>query len=89
MLDICEDFFPDRSEHPVPAGQVLQAVPGLGQLMADKPILKKARISPLSENEECKLKLIEEVSVILKGQLETEFDDQPVLEEILDFICTA
>ena len=61
----------------------------MDQLVADKHIIKKARVSPLSENEEWKLKLIEEVSLLLKGQLESDFDDQPLLEEILDFICTT
>ena len=61
----------------------------LGQLIVDKTSIKKARVSPLSENEEWKLKIIEEVSLILKGQLETEFDDEPLLEEILEFVCTT
>ena len=46
-------------------------------------------IAPLSENEEWKLQLIEEVSLLLKGQLKTDFDDEPLLEEILDFVCTT
>ena len=61
----------------------------LGQLIADKTTIKKARVSPLSENEEWKLKIIEEVSLILKGQLDNEFDDEPLLEEILEFVCTT
>ena len=61
----------------------------LGQLIADRTTIKKARVAPLSENEEWKLQLIEEVSLMLKGQLEPVFDDEPLLEEILDFVCTT
>ena len=61
----------------------------LDQLIADRTTIKKARVAPLSENEEWKLQLIEEVSLLLKGQLKTDFDDEPLLEEILDFVCTT
>ena len=61
----------------------------LGQLTAARTSIKKARVSPLSENENWKLKLIEEVSMILKGQLITDFDDEPLWEEILEFVCTT
>ena len=61
----------------------------LGQLIADRTTIKKARVAALSENEEWKLLLIEEVSLMLKGQLTTDFDDEPLLEEILDFVCTT
>ena len=77
----------DWSEHPFLCDKYSKQ--SLGQLIADKTTIKKARVSPLSENEKVKLKLIEEVSLILKGQLETEFEDQTLLEEILDFICTT
>ena len=61
----------------------------LGQLIADRSTIKKAKVSPLSETENWKLNLIEEVSLILKGQLEIEFDGEPLLEEILEFVCTT
>ena len=61
----------------------------LGQLIADRTAIKKARVAALSENEKWKLLLIEEVSLMLKGQLTTNFDDEPLLEEILDFVCTT
>ena len=61
----------------------------LDQLIADRTTIKKARVTLLSENEEWELQLIEEVSLLLMGQLKTDFDDEPLLEEILDFVCTT
>ena len=51
--------------------------------------IKKSRIHPLSETEELKLNVIEELSLVSKGQLnlDDEFDED-MLEKIMDFICT-
>ena len=56
-------------------------------LMLDKNTLKKARVYQLSENEHWKTNIIEELSLIKKGQLENNFDED-FLEEILDYVCT-
>ena len=51
--------------------------------------IKKSRVHPLSETEEWKLNIIEELSLVNKGQLniDDEFDED-MLEEIIYFICT-
>ena len=60
----------------------------LTELVNDRNIVKKTIVTPISENESWKLKIIEEVSLVRKGQLEADFDDL-MLDEILDYICTV
>ena len=57
-------------------------------LIGDKNQIKKAKVAPVSENEEWKLKLIEEVCLVQRGLLEAEFDEA-MLQEILEFVCTS
>jgi hypothetical protein len=59
----------------------------LAGLIEDRNIIKKSTVAPISENEKWKLKIIEEVSLVKKGQLEAAFDEE-MLDEILDYICT-
>ena len=59
----------------------------LEDLVKEKSRLGKKRINPLPENETWKAKLIEEIALILKGQVDLEFDNTN-LEEILTFVCT-
>ena len=61
--------------------------PNLKDLIMEKFRVRKARVNPISEDEEWKVKVIEEISLILKGYLEMEFDI-PHLEEILSVVCT-
>ena len=60
----------------------------LTELVNDRNIIKKTIVTPISETESWKLKIIEEVSLVRKGQLEADFDDI-MLDEILDYICTV
>ena len=60
----------------------------LAELVVDRNTIKKATVSPISENEKWKLNIIEEVSLVKKGQLEADFDEE-LLDEILDYICTS
>ena len=60
----------------------------LTELVNDRNIGKKTIVTPISETESWKLKIIEEVSLVRKGQLEADFDDL-MLDEILDYICTV
>ena len=60
----------------------------LTELVNDRNIVKKTILTPISETESWKLKIIEEVSLVRKGQLEVDFDDL-MLDEILDYICTV
>ena len=60
----------------------------LTELVNDRNIVKKTILTPISETESWKLKIIEEVSLVRKGQLEADFDDL-MLDEILDYICTV
>ena len=62
------------------------------QVKYDKPHLKdlvneKSKINLIAENEEWKVNLIQEISLLLKEQLEIEFDNFH-LEEMLRFVCT-
>ena len=59
----------------------------LQDLIRWKPMISKTRITPLSEDENWKVRIVEEISLILKGHLDMEFDN-PHLEEILTFVCT-
>jgi hypothetical protein len=60
----------------------------LTELVIDRNIIKKTIVTPISETESWKLKIIEEVSLVSKVQLEADFDDI-MLGEILDYICTV
>ena len=60
----------------------------LADLITNKSSIKKSTVSPISETEKWKLTLIEELSLVLKGQLEAEFDDK-MLEDILEHVCTV
>ena len=53
----------------------------LEDLVREKSRLGKRKIYPLPENETWKVALIEEIALILKGQLNMEFDNTD-LEEI-------
>ena len=57
------------------------------ELIDDKHMIKKATVAQSSENENWKLNLIQEVSLVKKGFLEANFDEV-LLEEILEFACT-
>ena len=59
----------------------------LAELIVDRNTIKKNTVAQLSENEKWKLNIIEEVSLVKKGHLEIDFDEEQ-LEEILDYICT-
>ena len=59
----------------------------LAELIVDRNTIKTSIVAPISENEKWKLRIIEEVSLIKKGQLEAAFDEE-MLEEILEHICT-
>ena len=61
--------------------------PTLNSLICERNIIKKGVVSPVSENEKWKLPLIEELCLIQKGFLVSEFDE-PELGEILNYICT-
>ena len=61
--------------------------PCLKDLIMEKFRVGRARVNPISETEVWKVKMIEEISLILKGHLEMEFDT-PHLEEVLRAICT-
>ena len=52
----------------------------------DKSRIKKTRVSPISESETWKLNIIQEVSLVLKEQLQSECDE-PYLD-ILNSVCT-
>ena len=60
----------------------------LTELVNDRNIVKKTIVTPISETESWKLKIIEEVSLVRKGKLEADFNDL-MLDEILDYICTV
>ena len=58
-------------------------------MRTEQNIIKKARVYPVSETEEWKLKLIEELSLVSRGQLDLDEDfDENMLEEIMDYIWT-
>ena len=59
----------------------------LDDLIKEKSRLVNRRINELPENETWKARIIEEIAIILKGQLNMEFDNTH-LEEILTFVCT-
>ena len=60
--------------------------PHLKDLVRDKSKIRNARVNSLAENEDWKVKLIQEISLLLKEQLEIEFDNFH-LEEMLRFVC--
>ena len=65
------------------------SVKNFTNLKREQNIIKKARVHPVSENEEWKLILIEELSLVSRGQLDLDEDfDDNMLEEIMDYICT-
>ena len=57
------------------------------ELINDKNYLKKAKVNPIEENENWKLKLIEDIILLKKVHVELEFDEND-LDEILDYVCT-
>ena len=58
-------------------------------LRREQNIIKKTRVYPLSETEDWKLVLIEEMSLISRGHLDLDEEiDENMLEEIMDYICT-
>ena len=56
-------------------------------LVADKHIIKKARVSTLPPEESWKINDIEEISLAKKSHLDLNFDEEN-LDEILEYICT-
>ena len=59
----------------------------IDQLILDKQELKSLRVYSLPDEEKWKVKLIEEISLLKKNQLDIEFDTEQ-LETILDYVCT-
>ena len=57
-------------------------------LIQDKNMLKKAKLSTISDDEVWKLKIIQDMALTRKELIETDFDDKH-LEDILDFVCTS
>ena len=58
-------------------------------LRREQNIIKKTRVYPLSETEDWKLVLIEEMSLITRGHLDLDEEiDENMFEEIMDYICT-
>ena len=65
------------------------SVENFTNLRTEQNIIKKARVYPVSETEEWKLNLIEELSLVSRGQLDLDEDfDENMLEEIKGYICT-
>ena len=59
----------------------------IDQLILDKQELKNLRVYSLPEEENWKVNLIEEISLLKKNQLDIAFDPDQ-LETILDYVCT-
>jgi hypothetical protein len=59
----------------------------IDQLIMDKQKLKNLRVYSLPEEENWKVNLIEEISLLKKNQLDIAFDPEQ-LETILDYVCT-
>ena len=59
----------------------------LSHLISEKNKIKISRLYSLSEDDQWKIKIIEEISLIKKSLVEVEFEEKD-LQEILDFICT-
>ena len=59
----------------------------IDQLILDKQKLKNLWVNSLPEEENWKVNLIEEISLLKKNQLDIEFDPEQ-LETILDYVCT-
>ena len=59
----------------------------IDQLIMDKQKLKNLRVYSLPEEENWKVNLIEEISLLKKNQLDISFDPEQ-LETILDYVCT-
>ena len=59
----------------------------IDQLIMDKQKLKNLRVYSLPEEENWKVNLIEEISLLKKNQLDIAFDPKQ-LETILDYVCT-
>ena len=59
----------------------------LGDLFAEKNVLKKKRIYEL-EDEKWKINLVEEISLVRKEHLELEYEVKD-LEDILHLVCTC
>ena len=59
----------------------------LDELFSEKMVIKNSRVNPLEENEEWKVILIEELSLVNLGFLDNGMEKK-VAEEILFDICT-
>ena len=74
-------------------GQIIGALlakhskPALVDFDQEKCLIKKQVINPLPENEKWKAGMIEELVLVKKGFLVAEFDD-PLLDSILEYLCT-
>ena len=60
----------------------------LADLIADRVVIKKSRVYPLPDEEVWKTKIIEDICLLKKDQLEIAFDLEN-LEDILQHICTS
>ena len=60
----------------------------LADLIADRVVIKKSRVYPLSDEEVWKSKLMEDICLLKKDQLEFAFDLEN-LDDILQHICTS
>ena len=60
----------------------------LADLVADRVEIKKARVYPLPDEEVWKIRLMEDICLTKKDQLEIDFDLEN-LDDILQHICTS
>ena len=60
----------------------------LADLVADKVVIKKSRVYPLPDEEVCKTKLMEDICLLKKDQLEIAFDLED-LDDIMQHIFTS
>ena len=60
----------------------------LADLIADRVVIKKSRVYPLPDEEVWKTKIIEDICLLKKDELEVAFDLEN-LEDILQHICTS
>ena len=59
----------------------------LVELVNDRNQIKKSRVYSLSENENWKISLIEELALVKKRQLDNGLDETSI-DDILDYVCT-
>ena len=59
----------------------------LAELVSSKKKVQRLRVNELEENEEWKINLIEEISLVRKGLINLDFEKE-VMEDILEQLCT-